>query len=133
MPYSCLYFCEYETTLVYRADQKLFNKWVVSEFKNDSSILKNVNNLWIFTFLKSTLCTIKIELLCIVMIINYESQAVYLVTFINFKLLGKSKNINNEIIFFREKDTWSLYKNCTHLVIKAVLFIDSFCSLYCCI
>lgn len=49
----------------------------------------------IFTLLRNTLYTVKIELLYIVMIINFENQAVYLVIFINFKLLGKSKNIND--------------------------------------
>lgn len=50
----------------------------------------------------------------IVMIINYKSQVVYLVIFINFKLLGKSKRINNEVNFFKEKNFLkSIQKQCS--------------------
>lgn len=39
----------------------------------------------------------------IVMIINHENQVVYLVIPVNFKVLGKSKKINNEINSFKKK------------------------------
>lgn len=81
-------------------------------------------NTWIFTLLKNALLyIIKVELMFIVMVITYESHVVHLFLLI-LKYWERAKE--STMKWMSLKKIWSLYKNCTHLVVEAVLFIDFF-------